>query len=423
MFLGSMDVPGRKKNNLYVEVAKDDESRALGLMYRKRLASNRGMLFCFPGDSRYSFWMKDTYIPLDIGFIDSSGKLLEVRSMIPMSTRSVRSSKKCRYALEVNRGWFENNGIKPGMQIIRSNMKTAQTDSGDQQPQNESPVAVFWSFEKSVEVAEKLGYDIIIRYRPGKESQKRRKRELERQVEENPFGIGFSGPGEQGGYVDDYHLVIGLGKTENLPGSIRPYEISEGRNGKKITALVKRTGRPQSFTLDNILDYNFLTPEGVKSPEEFNIEDLVNAMENVYEPLIREPQRATEQEREEPESEENPLDDRSIPFWDGMIPSKEEKSEWGKHRNVFETQDKEKNVRRKPDSYRNMWDFLNKSESDHRDMVKKSQAGGGSSDSENMMIEYWESLSKKRKKGLSEGQAILEYLKENEESQKQERGG
>ena len=58
--------------------------------------------------------MANTYIPLDIAFLDDDGKILQIESMVPLSTRPHTSKRPCRYALEVNKGWFKENGINVG---------------------------------------------------------------------------------------------------------------------------------------------------------------------------------------------------------------------------------------------------------------------------------------------------------------------
>ena len=103
---------------LYVEVAESHLARGYSLMNRKRLASNHGMLFKFPYPSNLSFWMRDTYIPLDVAFIGDDGRVLQIETMSPLSTRAVRSVHLCRYALEVNKGWFDKNNIREGSIII-----------------------------------------------------------------------------------------------------------------------------------------------------------------------------------------------------------------------------------------------------------------------------------------------------------------
>lgn len=100
--------------HLYVEIANDPIKRENGLMDRKSMGKNNGMLFKFPYARRLSFWMKNTYIPLDIAYVDDNGKILQIEQMSPLNTRAIVSNHECRYALEVNKGWFKDNGIKVG---------------------------------------------------------------------------------------------------------------------------------------------------------------------------------------------------------------------------------------------------------------------------------------------------------------------
>ena len=96
---------------LFVELANTHLSREQGLMGRKKLANNHGMLFDFPHQTRLSFYMRNTYIPLDIAFINEDGVVTEIRSMIPLNTNPIVSKEKCKYALEVNKGWFVKNNV------------------------------------------------------------------------------------------------------------------------------------------------------------------------------------------------------------------------------------------------------------------------------------------------------------------------
>lgn len=96
------------------EIAETYAKQEKGLMWRKHLPKDSGMLFDFKEDMPLTFWMKNTYIPLQIAFIDGSGKIIQISSMAPLSTRRIYSKKECRYALEVNEGWFDKNGIKEG---------------------------------------------------------------------------------------------------------------------------------------------------------------------------------------------------------------------------------------------------------------------------------------------------------------------
>ncbi len=102
---------------LYVEVAADDEKRSKGLMFRKYLPDSLGMLFVFDSLGIYPFWMKNTYLPLSIAFIDDSLKIIEILDMEPLDEHPIFPIKKFKYALEVNRNWFKKNGIKIGDKI------------------------------------------------------------------------------------------------------------------------------------------------------------------------------------------------------------------------------------------------------------------------------------------------------------------
>lgn len=119
-----------RTKKLFVEVANSPTQRECGLMNRKYLPQNQGMLFKFHRPVLASFWMKDTYIPLDIAFLDDSGKILQIESLTPLNTKATYSNYPCKYALEVNRGWFSKNNITVGSRIdgegISSYKKIAQ---------------------------------------------------------------------------------------------------------------------------------------------------------------------------------------------------------------------------------------------------------------------------------------------------------
>ncbi|MBW7857600.1 MAG: DUF192 domain-containing protein [Leptonema sp. (in: Bacteria)] len=95
-----------------VEVAATPETRERGLMYRAKLDDNQGMLFVFAEEHTLVFWMKNTLIPLDIGFFDAQGLLLSVERMKPDNgATTYRSPSAALYALEMNQGWFDKNNI------------------------------------------------------------------------------------------------------------------------------------------------------------------------------------------------------------------------------------------------------------------------------------------------------------------------
>jgi len=101
-----------------VEIARTDEERGKGLMFRKNLPDGEGMLFIFDRDQQLSFWMKNTVIPLSIAFISSDGYIIEIKDMQPNDLSSLKSSRSVRYALEVPQGWFVRVDVKAGDRII-----------------------------------------------------------------------------------------------------------------------------------------------------------------------------------------------------------------------------------------------------------------------------------------------------------------
>ena len=108
-----------KINNLLsnIEVASNPNDRRKGLMFRKSLPEDHGMFFVWEYRKRQCMWMRNTYIPLNVAYIDSKGKILEIYEMLPLSEDSICSKKRVKYALEVNLDWFKRNNVKVGDQI------------------------------------------------------------------------------------------------------------------------------------------------------------------------------------------------------------------------------------------------------------------------------------------------------------------
>jgi len=86
-------------------------------MWVKELPKDRGMLFKFPHQLQPSFWGKNTYLPLDIAFINSQGKIVDINQITPMSTRMITSKDVCSMAIETNAGFFKDNNIGVGQKI------------------------------------------------------------------------------------------------------------------------------------------------------------------------------------------------------------------------------------------------------------------------------------------------------------------
>jgi uncharacterized membrane protein (UPF0127 family) len=101
-----------------VEIADNDAERAKGLMYRRELPEGQGMLFDFHREQEVSFWMQNTYIPLDMVFIRSDGRILRIaENTEPLSTRLIPSGGPVRAVLEVIGGTTRKLGIAPGDRV------------------------------------------------------------------------------------------------------------------------------------------------------------------------------------------------------------------------------------------------------------------------------------------------------------------
>ena len=117
--VATISVDGAKGPNRFkVEIAGDHASQEKGLMFRKTLASDAGMLFDFHTDVMTSFWMKNTILPLDIIFVRSDGTISSIAAdAVPFSEASIPSTEPVRAVLEINAGRARALGIKPGDKI------------------------------------------------------------------------------------------------------------------------------------------------------------------------------------------------------------------------------------------------------------------------------------------------------------------
>lgn len=115
---------GDKALRVQVVVTQDEQAR--GLMGRRDLGPDDGMVFVYPFPQQMSFWMRNTPTPLDIGFFREDGTLGEVYPMYPFDETPVRSSAAdYTLALEVNQGWFAKHGLEPGAKIDHSQLASA----------------------------------------------------------------------------------------------------------------------------------------------------------------------------------------------------------------------------------------------------------------------------------------------------------
>jgi len=141
-FLSAMGLIPETKNILLkigehrvsADIADTPDARTQGLMHRLTLDENCGMLFIFDESATQSFWMKETYLPLSIAYLDGRGKIINIEKMVPLDLTSVRSTGPARYALEMNEGWFERKGIRPGdiiqlpQNVMRSTSEIRMTE-------------------------------------------------------------------------------------------------------------------------------------------------------------------------------------------------------------------------------------------------------------------------------------------------------
>ena len=117
--LGRVTVTGSGRSHEFsVEVASEPKERQRGLMYRRSLAPDHGMLFDFGQPQQISMWMKNTYIPLDMLFIDEAGTIVTLAERTtPFSERTIPSGAPVRYVLEINGGRAEALGIRAGDRV------------------------------------------------------------------------------------------------------------------------------------------------------------------------------------------------------------------------------------------------------------------------------------------------------------------
>lgn len=108
----------------FLELATDDEQRARGLMFRRSMKDDWGMLFIYPTDGARSFWMRNTLIYLDMVFISSDGTVVGVvPNAVPLTETPRRVGKAARYVLELNTGLAAKHGITPGVKMTLQNVK------------------------------------------------------------------------------------------------------------------------------------------------------------------------------------------------------------------------------------------------------------------------------------------------------------
>jgi uncharacterized protein len=102
---------------IQTELAVTLPQQMTGMMGRTSMGPNEGMLFAYDQPDRRCFWMRNTLIPLSIAFIADDGAIVNIAEMAPKSDQTHCSAKPVRFALEMNKGWFDKRGIKPGFRL------------------------------------------------------------------------------------------------------------------------------------------------------------------------------------------------------------------------------------------------------------------------------------------------------------------
>lgn len=96
------------------EVAHTFQTRQIGLMNRRSMPGHRGMVFVFPDEATHCMWMRNTFLPLSVAFLDAEARIINIEDMQPQTETNHCAAAPARYALEMNIGWFAERGIKPG---------------------------------------------------------------------------------------------------------------------------------------------------------------------------------------------------------------------------------------------------------------------------------------------------------------------
>lgn len=248
------------------EIVRSHKDMATGLMDRKHLPKNAGMLFDFGSDQPLSFWMKNTYIPLQIAFIDSKGVVKKISSMSPLSTSSVRSTGNCRYALEVNEGWFDEHNVRIGATVAipgGGESKVHPPDEGlggegdaegeGDQPEKNPQLVIEQSFKDILVSADANDLSVVVEYvtKDGNE--------LPPKMVSPPFSFGETNEGDVNGLVtvwDDQLArytslivdnIVGIKDQQGnpIPNSDRVVELAKGVPNKVVDNMFAKGKLPQ----------------------------------------------------------------------------------------------------------------------------------------------------------------------------------
>lgn len=256
--LGSMRKLNKNKK-IFVEVAKTPDRLSKGLMFRENLDPDSGMLFVFEKSMPLSFWGMNTYMPLDIAFIDEEGVIRDLKRIKKMDLSSVKSNCPCKYALEIKDGWFNENGfgigdyIEPVIGEIdghifliknTSEIKTAQKNEDDSI--NEDVKSV----EKDVEKEKDLPSRTQPSYVPN---------QYEPQVVVPRFKNIFDAIRWSMANLEVMRITYKTIKGHIVTKDIEPHKVFFSRSGKRqiLKAYDETSAHPSQYVIMNISSYGF----------------------------------------------------------------------------------------------------------------------------------------------------------------------
>jgi uncharacterized membrane protein (UPF0127 family) len=113
-----VEVDIETRPRVWLEVASTPEEHQVGLMFRESMPTDNGMLFVYDRPAREGYWMRNTLIPLSIAWIEADGTIVDIQDMQPQTDDVHAPPAQYWYALEVNQGWFYNNGVGVGQRVL-----------------------------------------------------------------------------------------------------------------------------------------------------------------------------------------------------------------------------------------------------------------------------------------------------------------
>jgi len=290
-----------------LELADTQLRRAQGLMGRKELGENSGMIFMFPLRSRQSFWMQNTHLPLDIAFLDDDGSIFQIEQMYPLSTRFTSSNKPCKYAIEMNEGWFAKHNIEPGFNFFNNeswldDLKISSTNSENirlSQVQVENEEIEFEPNELEGDLTPEQEVDMFGE-QPAEEQLQNdytQQPEQNQVVEYNMNQASKIKYAEQNNKNLDivYWTLSGkvLPPRRLMPISGEGYPIKSGPNGRYFVGYDSsptiygggweiKGGTPKNFLIDNIISLDIVLEEGERNESQ---EQTIEEPQNLWDRL------------------------------------------------------------------------------------------------------------------------------------------